>query len=147
MASNHRPETPRGFVSAGSPGLKHASVSLLYRPVAQIPLIRSRPDREHKLLHDVLQPQFVSQIIKVEFHGPTTLTPSKTPSNSSFASYVATSMPFHNPLTAHALLGEKCHPGIRITHRLGTKMACRPLFGQGWICRPGPTGSSGWERA
>jgi len=51
---------------------RNGRASLLYRPVAQVPLVRSRPDREYKLLHDVLQPEFVRQIIKVEFHGPTT---------------------------------------------------------------------------
>src|SRR6185312_9308717 len=70
-----RPEGPSHVSRSSAAPIRRARVTLLYRPVAQVPLVRSRPDREYKLLHDVLQPEFVRQIIKVEFHGPTHLTP------------------------------------------------------------------------
>jgi len=128
-----RPEGPSHVSPSPAAPKRRARVTLLYRPVAQVPLVRSRPDREYKLLHDVLQPEFVRQIIKVEFHGAH---PPDALIIASFAFYVATGVPFHNPLTAQALLEQECLSGIRITHRCRTKMACQRLSGQS-SARPG----------
>src|SRR5581483_5424166 len=121
---------------AGASGLSSAThtrtpqhsggLTLLYRPVAQVPLVRSWPNREHKLLHDVLQPQFIRQIVKVEFHGahhPTFSISALSPM------YVASDVPFPNILILLTLPISSRGLVIRITHGFRTEMALERLFG------------------
>ena len=54
----------QGRVDGGSAGAGALTGKTLQARVAEVPLVRSWPNREHELLHDFLQPEPVCRVIE-----------------------------------------------------------------------------------